>query len=322
MLRCCRIAYFVHRNWLPLVLPSEYPSLLIPPFLLLPAPTFPPISRINPTNISTRESSPRRRKHRATATTATTATLKPSSTPPAPRLRRRQRRPLQQPSPQQEHRYSLAPNHRASDDDDAEQHQRQRIRRLIPPLDADTDTDGTTDQPAEAGGGGGGGGIGIGQGTARGILDFVLGGGSVGVSGSRGGGLRQSMTAMSAAGTADAWIGGGSGADGDGGSAMMSGGDEEGLGLLRQQLSAVQRIRIEHERKDAAIAALRLEVHNKRTQGLRRTGKVMDDGVFAEVCLARDVSWGARRGGGIGSTCTAARRLNTRAYMRAVCVCM
>ncbi|CAM9140621.1 unnamed protein product, partial [Pylaiella littoralis] len=186
---------------------------------------------------STRESSPRRRKHRATATTATTATLKLSSTPPAPRLRRRQRRPLQQPSPQQEHRYSLAPNHRASDDDDAEQHQRQRIRR-----------------------------IGIGQGTARGILDFVLGGGSVGVSGSRGGGLRQSMTAMSAAGTADAWIGGGSGADGDGGSAMMSGGDEEGLGLLRQQLSAVQRIRIEHERKDAAIAALRLEVATLRQQ--------------------------------------------------------
>lgn len=36
--------------------------------------------------------------------------------------------------------------------------------------------------------------------------------------------------------------------------------DEEGLVILRQQLSAVQRIRIEHERKDAAIAALRLEV--------------------------------------------------------------
>lgn len=35
---------------------------------------------------------------------------------------------------------------------------------------------------------------------------------------------------------------------------------DEGLGLLRQQLSAVQRIRIEHERKDATIAALRLEV--------------------------------------------------------------
>lgn len=38
--------------------------------------------------------------------------------------------------------------------------------------------------------------------------------------------------------------------------------DEEGLGILRQQLSAVQRIRIEHERKDAAIAALRMEVRH------------------------------------------------------------
>lgn len=43
-------------------------------------------------------------------------------------------------------------------------------------------------------------------------------------------------------------------------SAGAGGGDEEGLGLLRQQLSAVQRIRMEHERKDATIAALRLEV--------------------------------------------------------------
>ncbi|CAM9214290.1 unnamed protein product, partial [Phaeothamnion confervicola] len=35
------------------------------------------------------------------------------------------------------------------------------------------------------------------------------------------------------------------------------GDDEEGLRALRQQLAAVQRIRIEHERKDAIIAALR-----------------------------------------------------------------
>ena len=38
---------------------------------------------------------------------------------------------------------------------------------------------------------------------------------------------------------------------------------EEGLRLLRQQLSAVQRIRVEHERKDATIAALRLEVRKR-----------------------------------------------------------
>lgn len=43
---------------------------------------------------------------------------------------------------------------------------------------------------------------------------------------------------------------------------VPNGGDEEGLGLLRQQLSAVKRIRMEHERKDAAIAALRLEVRS------------------------------------------------------------
>lgn len=46
--------------------------------------------------------------------------------------------------------------------------------------------------------------------------------------------------------------------------------DEEGLGILRQQLSAVQRIRIEHERKDAAIAALRMEVRRKASQDLLR----------------------------------------------------
>lgn len=45
-----------------------------------------------------------------------------------------------------------------------------------------------------------------------------------------------------------------------GGGVDDDGGDEEGLGLLRQQLAAVQRIRMEHERKDATIAALRLEV--------------------------------------------------------------
>lgn len=43
---------------------------------------------------------------------------------------------------------------------------------------------------------------------------------------------------------------------------IPNGGDEEGLGLLRQQLLAVKRIRMEHERKDAAIAALRLEVRS------------------------------------------------------------
>jgi hypothetical protein len=37
-------------------------------------------------------------------------------------------------------------------------------------------------------------------------------------------------------------------------------GDEGGLALLRQQLSAVQRIRVEHDRKDALITALREEV--------------------------------------------------------------
>ncbi|CAM9947289.1 unnamed protein product, partial [Scytosiphon promiscuus] len=50
------------------------------------------------------------------------------------------------------------------------------------------------------------------------------------------------------------------------GGSGLSRGDEEGLGLLRQQLSAVQRIRIEHERKDAAIAALRLEVSSLSQQ--------------------------------------------------------
>lgn len=47
---------------------------------------------------------------------------------------------------------------------------------------------------------------------------------------------------------------------GPGGTSFMGTSNDEGLGLLRQQLSAVQRIRIEHERKDTAIAALRLEV--------------------------------------------------------------
>lgn len=158
----------------------------------------------------------------------------------------------------------------------------------------DADTDDTTEQQAVAGGGGGGVGIGIGQGGARGILDFVLSAGSGSGSGSRGDGLQQSPTAMSAAGTADAWIGGDGGADGEGegGGTKMSGGDEEGLGLLRQQLSAVHRIRIEHERKDAAIAALRLEVHKRR---VKCTLPGMNNGVFAGICLARDVSWGGVR---------------------------
>ena len=72
---------------------------------------------------------------------------------------------------------------------------------------------------------------------------------------------------------------GGNGGGGGGGCAgresNTSGGtltasDEEGLGILRQQLSAVQRIRIEHERKDAAIAALRLEVRENTPQALLR----------------------------------------------------
>lgn len=43
---------------------------------------------------------------------------------------------------------------------------------------------------------------------------------------------------------------------------VPNGGDEEGLGLLRQQLLAVKRIRMEHERKDTTIVALRLEVRS------------------------------------------------------------
>ncbi|CAM9419672.1 unnamed protein product, partial [Ectocarpus sp. 6 AP-2014] len=72
---------------------------------------------------------------------------------------------------------------------------------------------------------------------ARRVLEFARGDAA----------LRESAAALSG-GTAESWMSGSGG-----------GGDEEGLGLLRQQLSAVQRIRIEHERKDATIAALRLE---------------------------------------------------------------
>lgn len=71
---------------------------------------------------------------------------------------------------------------------------------------------------------------------ARRVLEFARGDAA----------LRESAAAVSG-GTAESWVSGG------------GGGDEEGLSLLRQQLSAVQRIRIEHERKDATIAALRLE---------------------------------------------------------------
>lgn len=39
--------------------------------------------------------------------------------------------------------------------------------------------------------------------------------------------------------------------------------EDEGLSILRQQLSVVQHIRMEHERKDAIIATLRLEVSIK-----------------------------------------------------------
>lgn len=85
-----------------------------------------------------------------------------------------------------------------------------------------------------------------GEGRARGVLDFALGGG--------GGGLGDV-----GAGQSTSTSRGGGGDRGSG----MSVADEEGLGLLQQQLSAVQRIRIEHERKDAAIAALRLEVSVK-----------------------------------------------------------
>lgn len=87
---------------------------------------------------------------------------------------------------------------------------------------------------------------------ARGILDLAYGGAA---SGDWGDGKRygddrndRAFESMGLSGGTDM---GGSG---------VSRGDEEGLGLLRQQLSAVQRIRIEHERKDATIAALRLEV--------------------------------------------------------------
>lgn len=65
--------------------------------------------------------------------------------------------------------------------------------------------------------------------------------------------------------------------------------DEEGLGVLRQQLSAVQRIRIEHERKDAAIAALRLEVRQDAPQVLLRKTEVCVCGcaVFVVALLQR-----------------------------------
>lgn len=82
-------------------------------------------------------------------------------------------------------------------------------------------------------------------------MDFALGGG-----GSLGGvGVR--VGASVGQSTATSRGDGGGGGDGRSG---RSAPDEEGLGLLRQQLSAVQRIRIEHERKDATIAALRMEV--------------------------------------------------------------
>ena len=55
--------------------------------------------------------------------------------------------------------------------------------------------------------------------------------------------------------------------DSEGSTGVLNGRDEEGLGLLRQQLSAVKRIRIEHERKDVAIAALRLEVRSGNGRG-------------------------------------------------------
>lgn len=87
-----------------------------------------------------------------------------------------------------------------------------------------------------------------GVGRARGVLDFALGGNSGSGSAGAGGGVGQS-TATSRGG-----------GDGGSGRSAAAAADEEGLGLLRQQLSAVQRIRVEHERKDATIAALRLEV--------------------------------------------------------------
>lgn len=57
-------------------------------------------------------------------------------------------------------------------------------------------------------------------------------------------------------------VGNNTGRESNASGGTVTGSDEEGLGLLRQQLSAVQRIRIEHERKDATIAALRLEVRS------------------------------------------------------------
>lgn len=78
----------------------------------------------------------------------------------------------------------------------------------------------------------------------------------------------------------------GGGGDG-GGSGRSAAADEEGLGLLRQQLSAVQRIRVEHERKDAAIAALRLEVRASAGGGWM---------LFALRVVARGVLLKGRRG--------------------------
>lgn len=54
------------------------------------------------------------------------------------------------------------------------------------------------------------------------------------------------------------------GRESNGSGGTWTGSDEEGLGLLKQQLSAVQRIRVEHERKESVIAGLRLEVRRGR----------------------------------------------------------
>lgn len=97
----------------------------------------------------------------------------------------------------------------------------------------------------------------------------------------------------------------GNGGGGEGGCAgresNTSGGtltasDEEGLGILRQQLSAVQRIRIEHERKDAAIAALRLEVRQNAPQALLRLAEVVRNcAVFVLSCSGAKSTRRARR---------------------------
>ena len=121
------------------------------------------------------------------------------------------------------------------------------------------------------------------------------------------GAIRSEMAGMGGGFISALGIIGGNGGNGGGGGGCAgresntSGGtltasDEEGLGVLRQQLSAVQRIRIEHERKDAAITALRLEVRQSAPPALLRSAEVCAvvlslllpcSGAYSTRCLGR-----------------------------------